>query len=151
MKKATGLASVLLGCLALTACSFVGELYLVNTTGNTVQAVFYFGHPITERLKEKGSFPLQYDTGLVDKVNSHTAVRLKQHLAFELVNDSTLSIDIPARSTVFFSKGISRADFGDSVRFTVSDRLITLLRSDPNKELRHAGIFSPKYFSYFIQ
>jgi hypothetical protein len=145
------LTIVFLASIFLTGCSFFADFFVLNTTDKEVTAVIKFQRPIDEYSKDSFSIQLKYaDTILV--VNDKTQKELTKRLNYKQINLTTLSITLPAKSTVLIGGSINRPISADSITFVKDDVVTDYSIKDVYKKTKKSGgLFPPFHATYKIE
>ncbi|MDA3614339.1 hypothetical protein [Polluticaenibacter yanchengensis] len=147
----TPLTIVLLASVFLTGCSFFADFFVLNTTDKEVTAIIKFQRPIDEYSKDSFSIQLKYaDTVLV--VNDKTQIQLTKKLNYRQINSTTLSITLPAKSTVLVGGSINRPISADSITL-IKDNVVTdySLNDIYKQTKKSGGLFPPFHVTYKIE
>ncbi len=145
------LTIVFLASIFLTGCSFFADFFVLNTTDKEVTAVIKFQHPIDKYSKDSYSIQLKYaDTILV--VNDKTQSRLTKKLNYKQVDNKTISITLPPKSTVLVGGSINRPISADSITLIKENLATDYSINDIYKETKKSGgLFPPFHVTYKIE
>ena len=132
-------------------CSFFADFFILNTTEKEVTAVIKFERPIDEYCKDSSSIQLKYaDTIFV--VNDKTQTQLIKKLNYKKINLTTLSITLPARSSVLVGGSLNRPIAADSITFIKNSIATDYSINDIYKKTKKTGgLFPPFHVTYKIE
>jgi hypothetical protein len=140
-----------LASIFLTGCSFFADFFILNTTDKEVIAVIKFQRPIDEYSKDSFSIQLKYADTILG-INDKTQSLLTKKLNYKQINLTTLSITLPAKSTVLVGGSINRPISADSITF-VKDNVATdySINDVYKKTKKSGGLFPPFHVTYKIE
>jgi hypothetical protein len=150
-KLLASLMIALLGLISLTGCSFFADFFVLNTTSKEVTLSIKFLQPISAYAKDSLSIQLKYaDTILT--VNDHTAVYLTKKLSYQQIGIKTISIIIPAKSTVLIGGVHNRPLSTDSITIVKNEVATNYAIKDVYQQTKKSGgLFPPFHTTYKIE
>ncbi|SMC58759.1 hypothetical protein [Moheibacter sediminis] len=128
--------------LILNSCSYLTHFFILNKSEQDLEISIEFMHPIERIRKQKVTDFFKY-TDQVLKINNKTLEKLDENLEYKTIDNNTIQITTPKRSTVFISRqNIEKTQIKS---ITINDVIYS--KEEFEKKIRKGGGFHNYYYS----
>jgi hypothetical protein len=127
------------------------DFWVINSNANKATLIIKLSEPLELVTETNYYLQLKYIDSVL-QVDNKTESLLSKKLTYKKIDTNTISVDIPANSTVLIGGGSNKMLMADSLTFIQNEnRLEYSLESIGKSTKRTKGVFSPIHFMYTLK
>jgi hypothetical protein len=127
------------------------NFWVINSNATKATLLIKLSEPLELVVQTNYYLQLKYIDSVVE-VNNKTENLLVKKLTYKIIDTNTISVDIPAKSTVLIGGCSNKMLMADSLTFIQNEKRFAYSLTSISKSTRRTkGMFSPIHFMYSLE